>query len=202
MEVDTIEATTGSDALEISMSAVRDTDIVEAPLGDEADIQFTFADSSLGLVLIARSEAGLCAVLFGDDRAQLRDDLQARFPGAPLVEAPEALGSLAASVVRHVESPGTVLDAPLDIRGTHFQRTVWDALRDIPAGSTSSYSEVAARIGNPKAVRAVARACAANTLAVLIPCHRVVTTEGKVTGYRWGVERKRALLDREASLAR
>ena len=202
MGVDTIEATNCGDALEISMSAVRDTDMMEAPRRDETDIQFTFADSSLGLMLIARSDAGLCAVLFGDDRAQLRGDLQARFPGASLSEAPEALGSLADSVVRHVESPGTVLDAPLDIRGTDFQRTVWDALRDIPAGSTSSYSEVAARIGNPKAVRAVARACAANTLAVLIPCHRVVTTEGKVTGYRWGVERKRALLDREASLAR
>lgn len=198
MLMDTIDPT---DAIELSMTAAREGAPVDAPLGEDAGIQFTFADSSLGLVLIARSEAGLCAVLFGDDRARLRVDLQARFPAASLVEAPDALGELAGAIVRHVESPGTVLDTPLDVRGTAFQRTVWDALRDIPAGSTASYSEVAARIGNPKAVRAVARACAANTLAVVIPCHRVVTTEGKVTGYRWGVERKRALLEREAASA-
>lgn len=171
----------------------------EVMAGPEADIRFTVAQSSLGLVLVARSGAGLCAVLLGDDAAQLERDLRTRFPGASLAEARDALGDLAESIVRHVESPGTVLDTPLDVRGTDFQRTVWDALRDIPAGSTTSYSEVAARIGNPKAVRAVARACAANTLAVLIPCHRVVTTEGKVTGYRWGIDRKRALLQREAA---
>lgn len=195
-----MDTTEGAYDIETSVSVAGDIAPMETTPG--SDIQFTFADSSLGLVLIARSEAGLCAVLFGDDRAQLSSDLQARFPAASLVEAPGALGSLAESVVRHVESPGTALDTPLDVRGTDFQRTVWDALRDIPAGSTASYSDVAARIGNPRAVRAVARACAANALAVLIPCHRVVTTEGKVTGYRWGVDRKRALLEREAAAAR
>ena len=208
-----IETIVGTDAVEMDTDEVFDsleTDTNEMPYGNpietkpsaEAAIRYTFADSSLGLVLVAQSDAGLCAVLLGDDREQLRADLQSRYSDVHLAEAREALGDLAESIVRHVESPGTVLDTPLDVRGTDFQRTVWNALREIPAGSTSSYSEVAARIGNPKAVRAVARACAANTLAVLIPCHRVVTTEGKVSGYRWGVERKRALLRREAEASR
>ena len=165
-----------------------------------AELQFAVAESSLGHVLVARSDIGLCAVLLGDDAGQLQRDLQERFPGASLVDASQALGGLAAAVVQFIESPTRGLDVPLDVRGTDFQRTVWRALRDIPAGSTASYSEVANRIGNPKAVRAVAHACAANTLAVVIPCHRVVTTEGKVSGYRWGVERKRALLRREATV--
>jgi AraC family transcriptional regulator of adaptative response/methylated-DNA-[protein]-cysteine methyltransferase len=139
-------------------------------------------------------------VLLGDDSAQLQRDLQQRFPRTTIVDGGETLGELATAVVAYVESPARGLDVPLDVRGTEFQRNVWQALRDIPAGSTASYSEVATRIGKPKAVRAVAHACAANTLAVVIPCHRVVTTEGKVSGYRWGVDRKRALLRREATV--
>jgi AraC family transcriptional regulator of adaptative response/methylated-DNA-[protein]-cysteine methyltransferase len=172
---------------------------VDTPIRQTDDIQFTVADSSLGLVLVARSGKGLCAVLLGDDPHELRRDLQARFPHATLAQSDETLGTLAATVVRYVESPAQGVDVPLDLRGTDFQRTVWQALRDIPAGSTASYSEVATRIEKPRAVRAVARACAANALAVVIPCHRVVTTQGKVSGYGWGVERKRALLDREAT---
>jgi AraC family transcriptional regulator of adaptative response/methylated-DNA-[protein]-cysteine methyltransferase len=164
------------------------------------DIQFAIAESSIGLVLVARSGEGLCAVLLGEDPTQLQRDLQERFPRATITDGGETLGELTAAVVAYVESPARGLDVPLDVRGTEFQRDVWRALRDIPAGSTASYSEVANRIGKPKAVRAVAHACAANTLAVVIPCHRVVTTEGKVSGYRWGVDRKRALLRREATV--
>ena len=173
----------------------------ESHAAPNGEIQFTVAESSFGLVLVACSSAGLCAVLLGDDPATLQSDLQARFPRAAIVDGSATLGDLAAAVVAYVESPARGLDVPLDVRGTEFQRSVWQALRDIPAGTTASYSEVATRIGSPRAVRAVAHACAANTLAVVIPCHRVVTTEGKVSGYRWGIERKRALLRREATTA-
>jgi AraC family transcriptional regulator of adaptative response/methylated-DNA-[protein]-cysteine methyltransferase len=173
-----------------------DQTISRAPV---SAIEFAITPSSLGLVLVARSERGLCAVLFGDEPAGLRRDLQARFPRAETTESPEALGDLADAVVAYIESPKRGLDVPLDVRGTDFQRTVWQALQEIPAGSTASYSDIAARIGQPTAMRAVAQACGANALAVVIPCHRVVTVDGKVTGYRWGVERKRALLDREAA---
>jgi AraC family transcriptional regulator of adaptative response/methylated-DNA-[protein]-cysteine methyltransferase len=173
-----------------------DTTTARAPV---TEIEFAITQSSLGLVLVARSERGLCAVLFGDDEAELQRDLQSRFPRATVAEQPEALGKLADAVVAYIESPKRGLDVPLDVRGTDFQRTVWQALQEIPAGSTASYSDIAARIGQPTAMRAVAQACGANALAVVIPCHRVVTVDGKVTGYRWGVERKRALLDREAA---
>ena len=126
------------------------------------------------------------------------EDLQDRFPGADLVGGDAAFEGLVARVVGFVEAPRLGLDLPLDIRGTAFQERVWRALREIPAGETLSYAEVAQRIGSPKAVRAVAGACAANALAVAIPCHRVVRTGGDLSGYRWGVERKRSLLDREA----
>jgi len=162
-------------------------------------IHFSIGDSSLGLVLAARSDKGLSAVLFGADRDALRRDLHDRFPGATLTEDDAGLETLVAQVLGVVEAPARGLAVPLDVRGTVFQRTVWQALREIPAGSTVSYSDIANRIGLPTAVRAVAQACAANALAVVVPCHRVVTRDGKLSGYRWGIERKRALLDREAT---
>lgn len=157
-------------------------------------------ESSLGLVLIAQSANGISAVLLGDDRNALRLDLQDRFPSATLRESDAPLDLLATQVVQMIESPARGLDAPLDVRGSAFQRDVWGALRDIPAGSTATYTDIANRIGRPRSVRAVARACAANPLAVVVPCHRVLRIDGQISGYRWGVERKRELLAREAGL--
>lgn len=152
---------------------------------------------ALGALLVARSERGLCAILLGDDTAALVGELQARFPQAERVDD-AAGGGLLAQVAEFVEAPRRGLDLPLDLRGTAFQQRVWQVLREIPAGSTLSYAELAARIGAPSAVRAVAGACAANVLAVAIPCHRVLRSDGGLSGYRWGVARKRALLEREA----
>jgi AraC family transcriptional regulator of adaptative response/methylated-DNA-[protein]-cysteine methyltransferase len=154
---------------------------------------------SLGCVLVAVSGRGVCAILLGDDPASLASDLVARFPRAHHELAEAAFAEVLADVVRIVDDPaGThALSLPLDIRGTVFQRRVWDALRQIPPGKTVSYTEMAAQIGAPRAMRAVAAACAANRLAVAVPCHRVVATNGTLAGYRWGVERKRRLLDRE-----
>ena len=160
------------------------------------------ADSSLGVVLVALSAKGITAVLLGDDHAALRLDLERRFPGATLVGGDASVAELAAKVVAMIESPARATELaalPLDLRGTEFQKAVWQALREIPAGSTASYTDIASRMGLPKSVRAVARACASNTLAVLVPCHRVVRSNGSLAGYRWGVERKRALLEREAA---
>lgn len=165
-------------------------------------LQVATARSSLGVVLVALSAKGITAVLFGDDRAALQLDLEHRFPGATLVAGDASVGALAAKVVAMIESPARATELatlPLDIRGTEFQKAVWQALREIPAGSTASYTDIASRMGLPKSVRAVARACASNTLAVLVPCHRVVRSNGSLAGYRWGVERKRALLEREAA---
>lgn len=167
--------------------------------GANADIRFAIGECSLGSILVARSELGVCAILLGDDPDALARDLQDRFPKATLIGGDPEFEQLVARVVGFVEAPGLGLDLPLDVQGTAFQRRVWQALTDIPAGSTASYSEIAARIGSPKAVRAVAQACAANGLAVAIPCHRVVRNDGGLSGYRWGVERKRALLQREAN---
>jgi len=166
--------------------------------GATADIRFAIGECSLGSILVARSELGVCAILLGDDPDTLARDLQDRFPRATLIGGDEEFEQLVAQVVGFVEAPGLGLDLPLDVRGTAFQQRVWQALREIPAGATASYAEIAARIGSPKAVRAVAQACAANALAVAIPCHRVVRNDGGLSGYRWGVERKRALLEREA----
>lgn len=154
---------------------------------------------SLGGVLVAATERGVCAILLGDDPAVLAKDLKARFPSARLVDPAPGFAEWVAKVVRFVDDPARAdrLDLPLDIRGTTFQRRVWEALQAIPAGRTASYAEVANRLGMPRAVRAVAGACAANALAVAIPCHRVVGSDGRLTGYRWGVERKRRLLERE-----
>jgi AraC family transcriptional regulator of adaptative response/methylated-DNA-[protein]-cysteine methyltransferase len=139
----------------------------------------------------------VCAILLGDDPDALVRDLQDRFPKAQLIGADRDFERLVATVVGFVEAPTQGLDLPLDMRGTAFQQRVWQALRKIPSGSTASYAEIAQRIGQPKAVRAVAQACASNRIAVAIPCHRVVRNDGALSGYRWGVERKRALLERE-----
>jgi AraC family transcriptional regulator of adaptative response/methylated-DNA-[protein]-cysteine methyltransferase len=166
--------------------------------GAKADIRFAVGECSLGSILVARSEIGVCAILLGDDPDALARDLQDRFPRATLIGGDAEFEELVARVVGLVEAPGLGIDLPLDVRGTAFQRRVWQALQDIPAGSTASYTEIANRIGSPKSVRAVAQACAANALAVAIPCHRVVRNDGSLSGYRWGVERKRTLLQREA----
>jgi AraC family transcriptional regulator, regulatory protein of adaptative response / methylated-DNA-[protein]-cysteine methyltransferase len=166
--------------------------------GANAEIRFAVGECSLGSILVGMSERGVCAILLGDDPDALLRDLQDRFPRATLVGGDEDFERLVARVVGFVEAPALGLDLPLDVRGTVFQQRVWQALRDIPAGATASYSEIARRIGAPGSARAVAQACAANPLAVAIPCHRVVRNDGGLSGYRWGVERKRALLRREA----
>ena len=166
--------------------------------GTNTEIRFAIGECSLGSILVARSDRGVCAILLGDDADALARDLQDRFPRATLVGGDGEFEQLVAAVVGLVEAPGIGLDLPLDVRGTAFQQRVWLALREIPAGTTASYREVAQRIGAPSAVRAVAQACAANSLAVAIPCHRVVRSDGGLSGYRWGVERKRALLAKEA----
>ena len=166
--------------------------------GKNADLKFAISECSLGLILVAASDKGIAAIQLGDDPAALARDLQERFPRARLIGADRAFARLVAKVVGFVEAPRKGLDLPLDIRGTAFQHRVWSALREIPAGKTATYAEIAKRIGRPEAVRAVAGACAANKIAVAIPCHRVVRTDGSLSGYRWGVERKRRLLEREA----
>jgi AraC family transcriptional regulator of adaptative response/methylated-DNA-[protein]-cysteine methyltransferase len=166
--------------------------------GADTDIRFAVGACSLGAILVARSVRGVCAILLGDDPDRLARDLQDRFPRARLIGGDADFERWVAKVVGLVEAPGTGLDLPLDVRGTAFQRRVWQALRRIPAGATASYADVARRIGAPRSVRAVGQAVGANPLAVAIPCHRVVRTDGALSGYRWGVERKRALLEREA----
>jgi len=166
--------------------------------GADTKIRFAVGECSLGSILVAQSPRGVCAILIGNDPDQLVRDLQDQFPQARLVGGDAGFEKLVARVVGFVEAPRVGLDLPLDVRGTAFQRRVWQALRKIPAGRTVSYAELAKRIGSPRAVRAVAGACAANPLAVAIPCHRVVRNDGSLSGYRWGVERKQALLEREA----
>jgi AraC family transcriptional regulator of adaptative response/methylated-DNA-[protein]-cysteine methyltransferase len=168
--------------------------------GADAEIRFAVGECSLGSILVARSSKGVCAIFLGDDPDRLLRDLQDRFPRAKVIGGDTEFEELVAKVVGFVEAPGIGLDLPLDVRGTAFQQRVWHALRKIPAGSTASYTEIAKRIGAPRSVRAVAAACAANVLAVAIPCHRVVRNDGALSGYRWGIERKRALLEREASV--
>jgi AraC family transcriptional regulator of adaptative response/methylated-DNA-[protein]-cysteine methyltransferase len=162
-------------------------------------IAFAVGQCSLGAILVAASAKGVCAILLGDDPRSLVHDLEARFPSARLSAGDAEFRRWVARVVGFVEAPRLGLDLPLDLRGTAFQRRVWRALSRIPPGTTASYGEIARRIGAPTAARAVARACADNPLAVAIPCHRVVRSTGDVSGYRWGVARKRALLAREAA---
>ena len=166
--------------------------------GRDMEIRFAVAQCTLGALLVACSARGICAIWLGDDPQPLVRQLQDAFPNAGLVGADADFERLVARVVGFVEAPQIGLALPLDIRGTAFQQRVWQALRQIPPGRTLSYAELAQRIGQPGAARAVARACAANTLAVAIPCHRVVRGDGALSGYRWGVERKQALLEAEA----
>ena len=165
--------------------------------GTGAAIRFAVAQCSLGAILVAATDKGVCAILLGDDPAALVRDLEDRFPKAELIGGDAAFERLVARVVGFVEAPARGFDLPLDIGGTAFQQRVWAALRKIPAGRTASYAEIARAICEPAAVRAVARACGANAIAVAIPCHRVVRADGALSGYRWGVERKRDLLARE-----
>lgn len=166
--------------------------------GLDAAIRFAIGECSLGSILVAATDKGLCAILLGDDPSALARDLEDRFPRATLIGDDSAFAATVALVVGFVEAPRLGLELPLDIRGTAFQQRVWQALREIPAGRTASYAEIAESLGMPKAVRAVAQACGANALAVAIPCHRVVRSDGSLSGYRWGVHRKQALLEREA----
>jgi AraC family transcriptional regulator of adaptative response/methylated-DNA-[protein]-cysteine methyltransferase len=162
------------------------------------EIRCAVRECSLGSILVAQSERGICAIFLGDDPDVLRRDLRDRFPRADVIEDEVGLEPCSAKIVNLIEAPARGLDLPLDIRGTAFQRRVWQALQEIPAGSTASYTEIARRIGAPESVRAVGSACAANILAVAIPCHRVVRNDGALSGYRWGIARKLALLEREA----
>ncbi|MDB5516296.1 MAG: ada [Tardiphaga sp.] len=171
-----------------------------AGMADSTAIRFAIGKCSLGSVLVATSGKGICAILLGDDPTVLLDDLHGRFPYAGIAAGDDDLARLATKVIGFVEAPTAGLDWPLDIKGTAFQRRVWQVLRDIPPGSTASYADVAARLGSPKAVRAVAQACASNSIAVAIPCHRVIRSDGGLSGYRWGVARKQALLVREAAI--
>lgn len=161
---------------------------------------FIVAPSSLGHILIAATGKGICAVLIGDDRQALIADLKARFPQADLIADDAALKSKAARIAALVETPDAAFDMPLDIRGTIFQQRVWKELLAIAPGETATYADLAKAIGQPSAARAVAAACAANPLAIVVPCHRVVSSNGALSGYRWGIERKKALLDRERTI--
>lgn len=164
-------------------------------------MQVTIEHSSRGFVLVALARGAVTAVLMGDDPAALRDDLQRRFPTVTLAETDPSVQPLVRRILAQVESPSASADVPLDLRGTAFQRAVWEALRAIPSGSTATYADIAARISRPESARAVARACASNVHAVVVPCHRVVRSDGALSGYRWGVERKRALLEAERGAA-
>lgn len=167
--------------------------------GANEEIRFAVGQTSLGAILVASTKKGVAAILLGDDPDALVRDLQDRFPKAHLIGADHDYETLVAQVVGFVEAPRIGLNLPLDVRGTAFQERVWKALQEIPAGVTVSYAEIARRIGSPKSVRAVAGACAANNLAVAIPCHRVVRNNGALSGYAWGVDRKRVLIDRETA---
>ena len=166
--------------------------------GADQPIRFAVGECSLGSVLVAATGRGVCAILLGDDPEELVHDLERRFPRAELLGGDAAFEALVGKVVALVERPAAGAALPLDIRGTAFQRRVWKALGTVRPGRTTTYAKLAAAIGAPGAARAVARACAANPLAVAIPCHRVVRTDGGLSGYRWGVARKAALLAREA----
>ena len=167
--------------------------------GAHAEIVFALSECTLGWLLVAKSQTGICSIALGDEPKALICELEARFSNAARLEDDVEFAKFIAHVVEFVETPSSEFDLPLDIRGTAFQQRVWQELQRIPLGETATYTQIAQRIDAPKAVRAVAGACAANTLAVAIPCHRVVKSDGSLSGYRWGVERKRALLDREKS---
>ncbi|MGO4398903.1 bifunctional transcriptional activator/DNA repair enzyme AdaA [Achromobacter sp. PAB15] len=169
--------------------------------GEGVDIRFAVAQCALGALLVAASDTGICEIALDADPETLVRNLQDRFKAARLIGADAEFETWVAAVVGFVEDPSRGLDLPLDVRGTAFQRRVWEALREIPVGATATYTQVAERIGHPRAVRAVARACATNNIALAIPCHRVVRTDGSMAGYRWGIDRKRELIAREAQAA-
>jgi AraC family transcriptional regulator of adaptative response/methylated-DNA-[protein]-cysteine methyltransferase len=165
--------------------------------GERLQIRFAIGECSLGSILVAATDKGVCAILMGSDPHLLIRQLQDRFAKAELIGGDASFEKLVAQVIGFVEQPRLGLDLPLDVRGTAFQQRVWKALRRIGVGKTASYGEIAARIGRPTSIRAVAQACGANMIAVAIPCHRVIRTDGQISGYRWGVQRKQALLERE-----
>jgi AraC family transcriptional regulator of adaptative response/methylated-DNA-[protein]-cysteine methyltransferase len=169
--------------------------------GEGERVSFALARSALGWVLVAATAKGICEIALGDERQALIDDLKQRFSNAT-VDRDRTFGDVLAKVVAHIEAPQLTFDLPLDLRGTVFQQRVWHALRDIPPGTTISYRALAERLNAPTSVRAVARACASNTIAIAVPCHRVVRSDGTLAGYRWGTERKRALLERERTMRR
>ena len=162
-----------------------------------AVIEFATTETAFAAILVARSGQGVCSVLLGDTAAELYADLQQRQPDAQLVKNVQALAPDLKKITDFLDTPLTPLDFPLDIQGSAFQKRVWAVLQSIQVGQTLSYSDVAERLHKPKAVRAVANACAANPLALVIPCHRILRADGEISGYRWGVERKRALLAKE-----
>lgn len=166
-------------------------------LREDEVIRFAFGQSTLGEILVAATEKGICTIFLGDDRGQLVRDLQEAFPNAGITGGDAAFDVMVAQVVGFVEQPSRGLALPLDIRGTAFQRQVWEALQAVPPGMTASYTEIARQLGQPKSVRAVATACAANRIAIAIPCHRILRTDGALSGYRWGIARKAELLQRE-----
>jgi AraC family transcriptional regulator of adaptative response/methylated-DNA-[protein]-cysteine methyltransferase len=180
----------------MTITTTRPETGVEAVNDGHETLSYAVGKSTLGSVLVASSDKGVAAILIGDDIPSLVEELRDGFPGAALQATED--DRLISRVVVLIEDPSSIVDLPLDIRGTPFQQKVWAALQAIPAGVTETYSELANRVGNPNAVRAVASACAANKLAVAIPCHRVLRTDGSLSGYRWGVDRKRALIVREA----
>jgi AraC family transcriptional regulator, regulatory protein of adaptative response / methylated-DNA-[protein]-cysteine methyltransferase len=163
----------------------------------DRQIDFSTAECVLGRVLVARSEQGLCAILLGDDAEELERDLRARFPHDDLQKSTTELAPLLTDVRIFLEAPRKGLDTPLDLRGSELEQRVWNALREIPSGTTQTYSDVARRLGVAATAKEVGEACAANPLAVAVPCHRVLRKDGTLGGYRWGLRRKRALLERE-----
>lgn len=169
--------------------------------GEGVEIRFAVGQCGLGALLVAASDTGICEIALHEDPEQLVRNLQDRFKAARLIGADREFEQWMAAVVGFVENPAVGLHLPLDVRGTAFQRRVWEALREIPVGTTATYTDIAERIGSPRSVRAVARACATNNIALAIPCHRVVRTDGSLAGYRWGIERKRELIEREAKAA-
>ena len=186
-----------SRAYEAAPSGLGMTPAARRRGGRGETIRYTIVSTWLGWAIVAATERGICMTALADSRAALESDLRRRFPSAELRPADAALSGWAERVVRYITRPGDTLDLPLDIRGTAFQARVWRALQKIPPGKTVTYSDIAAALGQPQSVRAVAQACASNKLAVVVPCHRVVRRDGDLAGYRWGIERKRALLDRE-----
>jgi AraC family transcriptional regulator, regulatory protein of adaptative response / methylated-DNA-[protein]-cysteine methyltransferase len=190
-----------SRAYEAAPSALGMTPAARRKGGAGETIRFVTVPTSIGWALVAATRRGVSLTALGDDREQLAAMVPARFPAAELVPEDPGLKDWAERIVRFITAPSQTVDLPLDIRGTAFQAQVWRALQKIPLGQTATYSEIARALGQPRAVRAVARACAANDLALLVPCHRVIREDGDLAGYRWGIERKRALLARERATA-